>query len=590
MKSLTAFFLLAPALFANAEGTWSTLVRTPPVIVMNANTSLMLLLSDGTVMVENDPTGDGGTNWYRLTPDIHGSYVNGTWSARAPMNYSRAGCASDVMTNGQVFFAGGEYGTGNPTSEVYDPVSNAWKIVPVPVSLINPTNLSPIWGGGTLQCFGDAISMMLSNGNVLVAPVAVEYSHETMIYNPVSNTFSAGPNLFSSSMSEASWVKLPDNSILAVDPTSTSNPYGTNTERFLPTFNRWVTDAHVPAVIYSTNTGVSGAAPGELGPGFLLPNGKAIFFGSTTNNVVYTPSGGVAPGTFTQVASFPTIGTNAQGMPDAPADMMVNGKVLLAAGTADTFNGPIHFFEYDYISNTFTFVNGPPGPSTNASPYFTKLLQLPDGTVLWNYGQPQMYSYKPDGTPLAAGKPVISSIVGNADGSYHLTGLGLNGISAGAAYGDDAQMDSNFPLVRMTNSVGFVYYARTYNWSSTGVQTSNTVVTTEFALPANLPAGTYSLVAVANGNASDPVLFTTPLTAPTITSFNMAAGNLALNCANGLAGRTYSILTSPDMSAPLNQWTPVATNQLTTNGSFTIGASNIINLGEAQRYFTLQAQ
>ena len=347
----------------------------------------------------------------------------------------------------------------------------------------------------------------------------------------------------------------------------------------------------MPAVVYSTNTGATGAAVGELGPGFMLPNGKAIFFGSTTNNVIYTPSGNPTHGAWSVAASFPTIGTNAQGMPDAPADMMVNGKILLAAGTADTFNGPIHFFEYDYVSNVFTQVNGPPGPSTNASPYYTKLLQLPDGTVLWNYGQPQLYSYKPDGTPLTNGKPVINSITGNLDGTYHLTGLGLNGISAGAAYGDDAQMDSNYPLVRMTNTVGgIVYYARTYNWSSTGVQTSNLVVTTEFALPAGLPAGTYSLVAVANGIASDPVLFTTPLKAPGITSVNVSGINLVLNATNGLAGRTYQVLTSADVTMPVSQWTAIATNVPGTNGAFTITATNAVNPGDPQRFYTLQAQ
>ena len=215
---------------------------------------------------------------------------------------------------------------------------------------------------------------------------------------------------------------------------------------------------------------------------------------------------------------------------------------------------------------------------------------MPDGTVIWNYGNPQLYCYTPDGSPLAAGKPVISKIIGNADGSYHLTGCGLNGISAGAAYGDDAQMGSNYPLVRMTNSVGNVYYARTYNWSSTGVMTSNNVVTTEFALPANLAAGTYSLVAVANGIASDPVLFTIPLTPPAIASFSLTAGNLLLNCTNGLAGRTYYVLTSTNLAAPRTQWIPVATNMPGSNGNFTMGAANIVNLGEAQRYFTLEAQ
>src|SRR4029077_7411740 len=95
--------LAAPAVSAEAAGTGSPLAHQTPSISPNGNPSLMLLLSDGTVMVENDPTGNGGTNWFRLTLDSHGSYVNGKWSMRTPMLYSRAGCASDILTNGQVF-------------------------------------------------------------------------------------------------------------------------------------------------------------------------------------------------------------------------------------------------------------------------------------------------------------------------------------------------------------------------------------------------------------------------------------------------------------------------------------------------------
>jgi hypothetical protein len=88
-----------------------------------------------------------------------------------------------------------------------------------------------------------------------------------------------------------------------------------------------------------------------------------------------------------------------------------------------------------------------------------------------------------------------------------LTGTLLNGISEGAAYGDDAQMNSNYPLVRLTNSAGNVYYERTYNWSSTGVMTGNKLVTTEFTNSAALPPGIYSLVVVANGFSSAPFSF-----------------------------------------------------------------------------------
>src|SRR5215467_11062199 len=99
-------------------GTWGALTHQTPSLSPNGNPSVMLLLSDGTVMVENDPTGGGGTNWMKLTPDSHGSYASGTWSVLAPMQFSRGGCASDIMTNGQVFVAGGEYGTGNANCEI----------------------------------------------------------------------------------------------------------------------------------------------------------------------------------------------------------------------------------------------------------------------------------------------------------------------------------------------------------------------------------------------------------------------------------------------------------------------------------------
>ncbi len=47
----------------------------------------------------------------------------------------------------------------------------------------------------------------------------------------------------------------------------------------------------------------------------------------------------------------------------------------------------------------------------------------------------------------------------------------------------------------------------TSNWSSTGVATGSTPVTTDFTLPAWMPLDTYSLTVVANGISSDPVSF-----------------------------------------------------------------------------------
>jgi hypothetical protein len=59
----------------------------------NANTAL--LLTDGTVMVQAYST----SNWWRLTPDSTGSYINGSWTkvASLPSNYGPLYYASAVL-------------------------------------------------------------------------------------------------------------------------------------------------------------------------------------------------------------------------------------------------------------------------------------------------------------------------------------------------------------------------------------------------------------------------------------------------------------------------------------------------------------
>ena len=71
---------------------------------------------------------------------------------------------------------------------------------------------------------------------------------------------------------------------------------------------------------------------------------------------------------------------------------------------------------------------------------------------------------------------------------------------------------------------GNVYFARTFNWSSTGVQTGSTPETTDFTLPAGLPLGTYQLTVVANGIASAPVSFTGGFTGADLAVAGSASG------------------------------------------------------------------
>jgi hypothetical protein len=198
---------------------------------------------------------------------------------------------------------------------------------------------------------------------------------------------------------------------------------------------------------------------------------------------------------------------NGQFVSDAPAASMVNGKVLCVVSPGGAAYNSTGFYEYDPIANEFVETRAP-GNIPTSNPTDFRMLDLPDGNVLFGPGGGQLYEYIPDSAPLAVGQPTIISVATNYYRSYHLTGMLFNGISEGAGYGDDAQMNSNYPLVRMTNNAsGDVFYARTYNWSSTGVMTGTNIVSTEFMVPEDLPAGDYSLVVVANGNSSAPVPF-----------------------------------------------------------------------------------
>jgi hypothetical protein len=468
-----------------ALGTWTNVVQAAPSPVQH-----MLLLPDGTVMAQQAGT---TTNWYRLTPDIHGSYINGNWTTNAPMIYSRQYYASAVLRDGRVFVAGGEYGTGGNKAEIYSPANNTWVEIPVPAGLISPTPTNP-------QGISDAGSVILPNGDLLIAPVQPSVAFATMIYSFSSNSFSAGPK-YLGVQNEATWVKLPDDSILTIDATRNANQLNTS-ERFIPSLNAWIPDAPLTVAMYNSAQ--------ETGAGVLLPDGRAFFIGGNGHTAYYTPTGNTSQGKWTAGPDLVSPGVGW----DEPAAMMVNGKVLYqtALGPPVPVNQPRGYYELDPLNNypVGTITQAPSWGDTNDISHI--MLDLPDGNVLVSYGTSTLRIYQPDGAPTASGKPTISSITPNFDGSFHITGTRLNGISQGSSFGDDVQNDSNFPLVRVDNGSGNILYQPTFYWSSTSVATGNQLVSTEFFPFQTLTAGfPYSLVVVANGNSSDPFTFYAPV-------------------------------------------------------------------------------
>jgi uncharacterized protein (TIGR03437 family) len=97
-------------------------------------------------------------------------------------------------------------------------------------------------------------------------------------------------------------------------------------------------------------------------------------------------------------------------------------------------------------------------------------------------------------------------------GTYLLSGKQLNGLTQDAAYGDDYQSATNFPLVRITIlATGHVFYARTSGMTLMSVA-PRVASSVNFLVPTDIETGAATLAVVANGIASDAVDVT--ITAP----------------------------------------------------------------------------
>jgi hypothetical protein len=240
-----------------------------------------------------------------------------------------------------------------------------------------------------------------------------------------------------------------------------------------------------------------------------MPNGYVIYFGadiSTGANNIFDAS----TGAWSVAPSFPVIEGARYDCADAPAALLPDGNAIVQASPS-VFEKPSHFFEFsmDKKGNTRLVQVNDPGSAPHISSYEGRFLELPTGQLLWdNDGQthhPEVATYTPKGAPEKSWLPVVSGVAstltigstGNA-----ISGTNFNGFSQGATYGDDAQMSTNYPLVRITNaSSGDVCFGRSYDFSTMGVWTTGST-NAVFDIPSTCEAGASTLQVVVNGLAS----------------------------------------------------------------------------------------
>jgi hypothetical protein len=473
MLQKLASSLLAMLAFAGIAGAqkWQPL-KTPPSFPVGA----IALLTDGTVLLHEEQ--DSSPNkWYKLTPDNTGSYVNGkiTPIASLPSGYGPFYFGSVVLPDGRYIIEGGEYNNGSAVwtnmGAIYDPVKNKW------------TSVNPPAGWSNI---GDAQAILLANGTYTQADCCegvnqAYFNPKTLKWTNLTNTGKVDR------FDEEGWGLLPNGDILTVDAINAPN-----SEVFNPTTKKWTSAG-------STIVRLEDPQSQEVGPLVLRPDGTVFAAGASPAG---TPGHTSIYNTKTKKwkagPDFPKVNGVALACDDAPSALEINGNVIVMTGPP-VFNTGAAFFEWN--GTKLTKIAGPPNAASDAA-FYGHFLELPTGQLLFSDFSTDLEIFTPKGTYQKAWEPKITSSPASVTKgkTYVLKGTQLSGLSNGAAYGDDFQSSTNYPLVRITNNATkHVFFARTTNPSSYAVQSGTTAESVSFTVSSGTETGASTLDVVTNG-------------------------------------------------------------------------------------------
>jgi hypothetical protein len=457
---------------------WSSLVSaqkwTALTFPFPGDAGTAVLQTDGTVMVQDTDTG----SWLLLEPTLDGTYAGGFWSPVPimPGTNSPLYFASAILPDDRMVVEGGEYQSGKQDEStlgaIYDERLNTWGTIKPPSG----------W-----KKIGDAPSVVLPGGAFMMGSCCTAQEallDATTLTWTTTGAGKADPN------SEEGWTLLPNGKVLTVDAQN-----GSESELYDPATGTWSLAGNTPGFL--GNDCNMNIVP-EMGPAVLRPNGTVFQAGANGLTAIYT----VATGKWSKGPSFPLH----FGVADGPAALLPSGNVLVQTSSIDPcFEPPSIFFEFN--GSKLVSIPQPPNASVDAS-YTGRMVVLPTGGILFTDGTPDVEIYTAAGSPNSAWAPKITSAPTKITpgGFYTVKGTQFNGLSQGAAYGDDAQSATNFPLVRihMTAS-GHEYYARTKSFSTMAVATGSATVSCVFIPPSGMETGAATMVVVANGIKSNSV-------------------------------------------------------------------------------------
>ncbi|HWA90656.1 MAG TPA: hypothetical protein VG889_11510 [Rhizomicrobium sp.] len=470
IRKFAVALALCAAPFAVQAQTMTNLLHSAP-----EGADLTLQLTDGTVLAQS---ASDGSHWYKLTPDITGSYQKGTWSraANLPTGYQPYAMASAVLADGRVIVEGGEYAPGSDFSltnlgAIYDPIANGWTPNPPP---------------NRWHYIGDSSSLVLPDGRYLLGS---KLNTKMAAFDPKTNKWHelGSEGHFGYEQSEETWILLPNGKVMTMNVLE-----GPHTQIYDPDTGVWKSSGKTPVKLNGpkccrvvvTVDGKRYHPPGEIGPALLMPDGSIFAMGAIPKKETVAHTATYRDGTWTQGPDIP----NHDDIGDNFASLLPNGHVVFQGISG-------RLYEYDGVGTIKVTSFNAAGQS---------LMVLPTGEVL--VGGSAVYASP--GSPNAAWAPVVTNCPATLTrgSSFEIDGKQFNGLSQANSFGDELQTFTNYPLVRIVNnSTGHVTYARTHDHSSMGVATGNLTVSTHVDMPASMETGASKLYVVANGIASAPV-------------------------------------------------------------------------------------
>ncbi len=489
-----------PGQGSTTTGTWSELSREPSYPPFFYGATNPLLLTDGSVLLEDTGTG----SFARLVPDENGSYINGTFAGANGIDfqYNPNIHSSAVLADGRVLVEGGEYNNQQmggiapvqtTLGAIYDPVADQWAPVTPPA------------GWATL---GNGPSVILADGSYMQGDCC---TNRVAILNPKTMTWTAtGPSNSAENQNQA-WTLLPSGLVLTVDAyVGDYQAHGMGSQVYVPAMHSWHNIGNTGVQLWDSQAACGAPDPShEIGAGILLPSGNVFYAGANT-----CPGGTGVTAIFNPQNFRWTPGpsfTSGIDMAAGPAAVEPNGNVLVMAGPG-LYQGPTQFFEWNGRSLTAA-----PASLFSADDFTAAgmMVILPTGQILLTDLTLDIEIYTPPAGYRHDWAAIIDNIQGanrqgntyilNSGQTYKITGIRFNGMTQGAAYGSGAEQSAtNYPLVRITiAATGHVFYCRTHDHSSMAVA-SQSHVSTSFDIPSTIETGAAKLEVVTNGIPSSP--------------------------------------------------------------------------------------